>query len=275
MQISTQLLVDNSIGLRNPTYASGRLPTMMNGQLYLPKTSYQDTLAPYTSITALPNTTPCERAKERKSKSHRPTKTDRPMPAPTNSVLTNDPPWKQGRHTHASLPMHDADDNTIATSTNISPTLPIPRKPPDPVPIPRANARHSCNTRKMHSMTERTMPQAAEQTPQAVQHMTDTTGHCTTLDDKRGFSLSLDRPFGIPKATIGLPYPQMIPCQMTVSRCSNSAPQESPRPATRNPSRRLSMQGVDGDTLEQDDSKPSRERNEHAARPDHFSDDKQ
>ncbi len=140
MQISTQILVDNSVGLWNPMYASGRLPTMMNGQLYPPKTSYQDTLALYTSITALPNTTPCERAKECKSQSHRPTKADRPMPVPTNSVLSNDPPWKQGRHTRASLPMHDADDNTIATSTNISPTLPIPRKPPDPVPIPRANA---------------------------------------------------------------------------------------------------------------------------------------
>ncbi len=269
MQISTQLLVENAVAFPNSTYASGRLPTMMNGQLYPPKTSYQDTLAPYITTTTLAKPKPCERAKERKSQSHQPTKADRPMPVPTISVLTNDPPWKQGRHTHVSLPRHDdADGNTIAPITNISPTLPIPRKPPDPAqlrqePFPRANARSSRNTLHTLPTTERTTLQAAEQTPQSEQHnMTDTAVHCTTLDDKQVYSFSLDLPRVTPDKTPRI-YPPTIPSQTTATRCSNSALQDSPRQQdTKNSSRRHLLQGVAGDT-EQDNSKTSWGRNEH------------
>jgi len=96
MQISTPLLVEKAVAFPNPTYASYRLPTMMNGQLYPPKTSHQDTLAPYTNITALSNPKPGEKAKERKSQPLQPTKNDRPTPLPMNSVSTNDPKLQQG-----------------------------------------------------------------------------------------------------------------------------------------------------------------------------------
>jgi len=167
-------------------YASGRLLTMMNGHLYPPKTSHQDTLALYTDITALSNSKPGERAKECKSQPLQLTKNDRPTPLPTNSV----PKSQQGRQTNASLPMHDADFHTIAAITNLSPTLPIPCNLLDLAqlwqkPFPLDNAQNSHKMFNTLPMTVQTTSHAAEQTLNSVHHnMKDTAALHTILDDK-------------------------------------------------------------------------------------------